>query len=270
MGVGWGLNNRMHFDEIVLNYDRLRPEYPKKLFSDIFDYIGTDNVKNALEIGAGTGKATVSFLDAGYNVTAVEIGTNMADFLRGRFNSYNKFKVIVAAFEDALLEDGNYDLIYAAASFHWIDAKIGCPKAFHLLNNGGTFALFRYNSIPPDGDVLYEEIQEVYKKYYHKPYKKPVRKTHEDFKEPIEILNGYGFKDLNKYGFTDISVKLYDAAKTFNADVYIDLLDTLADHRGLPEDDKVALYAGIKEAILRHGGLYKVDYIFQLYMGRKI
>lgn len=33
--------------------------------------------------------------------------------------------------------------------------------------------------------------------------------------------------------------------------------------------DWQALYAGIKEAIIKHGGQHTVDYIFQLYMGKK-
>jgi hypothetical protein len=64
-------------------------------------------------------------------------------------------------------------------------------------------------------------------------------------------------------------MKLYDASQTYSADEYIALIDTYSDHRGLPDENRTALYAGIREAILRHGGHHKVDYIFQLYMGRK-
>jgi hypothetical protein len=65
-------------------------------------------------------------------------------------------------------------------------------------------------------------------------------------------------------------MKLYDASQTYSADEYIALLDTYSDHRTLPDDNRAALYAGIKEAIFRHGGYHKVDYVFQLYMGRKL
>ena len=43
----------------------------------------------------------------------------------------------------------------------------------------------------------------------------------------------------------------------------------MSDHRSLPENDRKGLYTGIKEIILKHGGLYKVKYFYQLYMGRK-
>lgn len=267
--TGWELNKRMHFDEIVLNYDTIRPNYPNKLFADIFKYAGADNVKKALEIGAGTGKATAPFLNAGYDVTAVEIGANMAEFLLEKFKGYKDFSVIITAFEDAVLEDCSYDLIFAASSFHWVNAEIGCPKAFRLLKSGGAVALFRYNILSEDS----KEIQTVYEKYFHSHYKynkKPVKKSRETYRDPIEIFYGYGFSDLSVYGFRDVTMNLYDVKQIYSVDEYITFLDTLSDHRHLPQDNRMALYAGIKEAIQRQGGCYKVDYVFQLYMGRKL
>ena len=275
-GTGWERHKRIHFDEIVLNYDKVRPEYPDELFEDIFKYSGPEKGKKALEIGAGTGKATVPFLNAGYDVTAVEISANMAEFLLERFEGYRNFNVIVSTFEDALLKEDNYDLIYAASAFHWVDAEIGCPKVFRLLKNGGTVALLRYNFniVPADGEELHEEIQAVYEKYYYTYYSisntKTVRMTKEKFEKSPKILSGYGFEDLSVYGFRDVSMKLYDATRIYGADEWIGLLGTLSDHRSLPECNRAALYAGIKEAITKHGGRHEVDFVFQLYMGRKM
>ena len=89
--TGWEIEKRTHFDEIVANYDRMRPEYPGELFRDVIKFSGPGKSKKALEIGAGTGKATAPFLSAGYNVTAVEIGANMAGFLRERYKAYKNF-----------------------------------------------------------------------------------------------------------------------------------------------------------------------------------
>ncbi len=272
-GTGWERNKRTHFDEIVMNYDKVRWGYPDELFTDVLRYSGPEKGKRALEIGAGTGKATTPFLDAGYVITAVEMGANMAEFLMNKFKEHTNFNVITATFEDALLEEGRYDLIYAASAFHWVDAEIGCPKVFRLLKSGGTFALFRYNTVPANGEDLYEEIQSVYEKYYYSYYisnERPVRKTKEEFRNPSGIYRGFRFEGLERYGFSEVTMKLYDASQTYGVDEYIALLDTYSDHRSLPDDNRAALYAGIKEAILRHGGHHKVDYIFQLYMGRKL
>lgn len=269
-GTGWELEKRTHFDEITLNYDKIRPEYLSDMFKDVMNHFVSDKRINALEIGAGTGKATKPFLDAGYDVTAVEIGTNMAEFLVKKFKEYNNFKVIVSAFEDAVLEENKYDLIYAASAFHWVKAEIGCPKMFRLLKSGGVVALFRYNTISVDGDELEAQIQSVYNKYYLSYYtskKRLPNKPKAAFREPSEIFRGYGFEDLGDYGFKDVSLNMYDAEIIYSADDHIALLDTLADHRNLPESNKTALYDGVKEVIIKHGGYYKVDYVFQSYIG---
>jgi SAM-dependent methyltransferase len=267
--IGWEREKRIHFDEIVLNYDKIRWNYPKELYDDIFKYVKSEKNKKAVEIGAGTGKATTPFLDAGYNVTAVELGVNMADFLRNKYKGQKNFNVVISAFEDVSLDINNYDLVYAASSFHWVDAKIGCLKVFSLLNNGGIFALFRNNFISDCEQEMYNEIQEVYRKYYHQPYKEPIKLLEREYWESEGIKKGFGFSDLDKYGFTEISKKHYYSNKEFNAEEYILMLDTMSDHRSLPENNRKALYTGIKEIILRHGDFYKVKYFFQLYMGRK-
>lgn len=99
MGIktGWERENRTHFDDIVVNYDKARWKYPAELYTDILCYAQTGS-KTAVEIGAGTGVATAPFLEAGYNVTAVEMGANMAAFLdvadrkcTVRFHDYKPF-----------------------------------------------------------------------------------------------------------------------------------------------------------------------------------
>jgi len=268
--TGWERSNRTHFDEIVKNYDRVRWDYPSELYHEIFKYAGAG--KKAIEIGAGTGKATVPFLDVGYNVTAVEMGENMVDFLLKKFDGVSNFSVINSTFEDVLLEEESYDIVYAASAFHWVDSEIGCPKVFRLLKSGGTFVLFRNNGQPSDGEPLYEEIQALYEKHYNTYYtnnKRPVKNSPEDFWKPSEIHRSFRFESMEQYGFTDITMKLYDSSRTYDADNYIALMETFSDHRALPEDNRAKLYAGVREAIIKHGGVHKLDHTFQLYMGRK-
>ena len=276
MKTGWERENRTHFDDIVVNYDKVRWDYPAELYADIFEYLGAGHT-TALEIGAGTGKATATapILNVGYDVTAVEMGVNMSEFILEKFKRQTNFKVINATFEDAMLQDDSYDLIYAASAFHWVDAQIGCPKVYRLLKNDGVFALFRNNAVQNDGNETYDEIQAVYDKHYYSHYKsdqRPVKISemkYEDFLKPAEIYRGFRFENLEQYGFKDITMKLYDASRAYGADEYIAFLDTMSDHRAMPEENRMALYAGIKEAILKHGGQLKMDFIFQLYMGRR-
>jgi len=275
--TGWEREHRTHFDEIVVNYDRIRPEYPRALIDDMIRYAGAGAGKKALEIGAGTGKATAPILGAGCDVTAVEIGANMAAFLRERFRGNERLNVLVAAFEEAPLDENSYDLIYAASAFHWVNAEIGCPKLFRLLKGGGAAALLRYNIAGAENAELENDIQAAYEKYYYTYYTekhppegmKVSHESRESYGSPDGIRRGYGFSDLADYGFTDITMNLYDVKRAYGADEYIVWLDTMNDHRYLPDANRTALYAGVKAAIQNHGGRYVRDFVFQLYMGRK-
>jgi len=271
MKTGWEPEKRTHFDEIVMKYDKIRPNYPNELFSDLFEYTGTGINKKALEIGAGTGKATRPILEAGYDVTAVEIGANMAAFLSDKFKAYTDFNVIVSAFEDAELEEDAYDLVYAASSIHWVDAKVGCPKIKRLLKNGGTIALLRYNFSSETDESLEAAYDKYYRTYYlsSQRYGKAEKRTHDDLRNPAGFLNRYGFSGLEEYGFKDITLNFYDVEIIYTADEYIELYETMADHRDLPEANKTGLYREITKIINQNGGRYKMDYIFQVYMGRK-
>ena len=131
----------------------------------------------------------------------------------------------------------------------------------------------RDTCLPPEGEPLYEEIQAAYDRHFRSHYtsrQRIPRRTPEEFAQPAELLNSYGFEGLETRGFTDVSQRFYDAERTYAADEYILYLDTMADHRGLPGDNKTALYAAIKEAIIKHGGCLREHLVFQLYIGRKL
>lgn len=272
--TGWERERRAHFDEIVERYDRTRPSFPGEMFADILEYAGSPSAGRALEIGPGTGKATAPILNAGYDVTAVEISPNMAAFLRERFGGNPRLHLIEGAFEEVPLGEGEYDLLWAASAFHWIDPEIGCPKARRALKDGGAFALLRYNFniFPADDEPLGAQLRAVYERHYYDHYAsagRPIRITRELLETPEKIRSGFGFADMRAYGFTDVTMRLYDATLTYTPDGYAEHLDTLSDHRALPEGDREALYAAVRDVIAANGGRHDIHCIFQLYMGRK-
>jgi SAM-dependent methyltransferase len=268
--TGWERERRHHFDEIATDYDKVRPSYPDVLYNDLFSYIVSSRNLNTLEIGAGTGKATVPIISAGNAVTAIELGVNMFEFLRDRFRKYENFRVITSSFENAELANDSYYLIYAASAFHWVDAEIGCPKVYRLLHDGGVFALMRCNWVPAVTEDVARKIRTAYEKHYESHYGKAPRKlTRDEYSQPIGIKKGFGFSSMSDYGFTDVVCKMYDAVITYNTDEYIGILETFSDHRALPESNRAALYAELRDIITENGGQIKQGYLFQLYMGRK-
>ena len=63
-------------------YDEVRPGYPEELFDDVVSLSGIPAGGRILEIGCGTGQATVPFARRGYRILCVELGENLAAVAR--------------------------------------------------------------------------------------------------------------------------------------------------------------------------------------------
>lgn len=85
---------RTTFNTDEYNYDKSRPDYPIELFEDIFYYSNLCSGSIVLEIGIGTGQATLPFLQKGCNLTAVELGDRLAGYCKQKFSAYEKFNII--------------------------------------------------------------------------------------------------------------------------------------------------------------------------------
>jgi hypothetical protein len=60
------------FDQAADLYDRARPGYPRALFDDLAELTGVGAGSRVLEIGPGTGQATLPLAERGCRVVAVE------------------------------------------------------------------------------------------------------------------------------------------------------------------------------------------------------
>ena len=72
------VHRRTTFDAVAERYDSRRPHYPPAVFQAIEDFAGLGPGSRVLEVGCGTGHATVELARRGYDVLAVELGANMA------------------------------------------------------------------------------------------------------------------------------------------------------------------------------------------------
>lgn len=124
---------RTTFNNVSSLYDSVRPNYPEQLFDDLIETVQLQKDAKLLEIGPGTGQATQPFVKRGFNITAVELGNDLADFVRKKFADNNNFKVITGAFENIDLKDKSFDLIYSATAFHWIKSEIKFSKPYKIL-----------------------------------------------------------------------------------------------------------------------------------------
>jgi len=128
----------LSFGVVADAYERFRPGYPVELFDMVMTY-ARQPVRNALEIGAGTGKATRLFAQRGVAVTATEPDGAMLAELRKHVPA--NVRTVQAAFED-LRPAESYGLVYAAAALHWTNPEGRWPRIAALLEPGGVFASF--------------------------------------------------------------------------------------------------------------------------------
>lgn len=250
------MGNEKYFDENVILYDKYRPTYVSELYSDMFKYADIPPSSNILEVGCGTGKATLPLIQTGAKVTAVELGKNLAEFTKEKFKSYDNFSVINKRFEDFETTE-KYDLIVSATAFHWIPHSFGYPRCLQLLKNNGVLAVFWTTvDISNENIELKNSINKLYDKY------KPEQPW--SYKKRCEDIQDF-FKTNN---YRDIYFRIYKNLRTFNADSYIGLLHTYSDHMSMPAKTRNVFFEKIHQEISKHGSIVLEDKI-DLHMGRK-
>jgi len=122
-------------------YDAARPAYPDWVFDFLCERCGLAPNAATFEIGAGTGTATRRLLELGANpLLAVEPDSRLATFLRDTIPD-KALTVVVAPFEEAILQEASYDLGLSATAFHWLTEDVALAKVAKLLRPSGWWAM---------------------------------------------------------------------------------------------------------------------------------
>ncbi len=254
------------FDTAVALYDKMRPGYVDDIYRAIFDYVHIDAESHVVEVGSGSGQATLPVLKTGCSLTAVEYGENFSNLLKDKFRDFEKFSVVTGKFEDVELEKDFCDLVFSATAFHWVPEEIGYPKVYSMLKNGGAFA--RFANRPRncrDNPELAREIDEIYNDHYNKYYGvKSGTKTWFTEDDAVKISQIPG-----KYGFSDIRYYLFYRERVFSSKEYVQLLGTYSDHMAIEESIRNEFFARIEDAIDRYGGTITINDTLDLELARK-
>jgi SAM-dependent methyltransferase len=141
----------LSFGSVAELYERYRLDYPGEIVDAIVHHAGRP-VRSALEVGAGTGKATRLFASRGIDVTALEPDAAMARVLATTTRGM-PVRPVIATFE-RLETSARFDLVYAAAAWHWTDPATRWARAVELLIPGGVLALFGRPPEPADPGIL--------------------------------------------------------------------------------------------------------------------
>src|SRR5260370_14013313 len=116
------------FDQDAELYDKARPDYPERIFDDLFAIGDLANDAAVLKLGCGTGQATRHFACRGCRVVCVELGENLAAIARRNLASFSHVEVVTSAFESWEPRESRFDMMFAASSWHWLDPEVRSAK----------------------------------------------------------------------------------------------------------------------------------------------
>ncbi len=255
---------RKSYDGIADLYDSARP-YPEALFDDIESYARLDENARLLEVGCGTGQATIPMARRGYAIDAVELGAQMAAIARQKLSAFPRANIICADFETLSLPGETYDLLLSATAFHWIDPAIRFQKARDLLKPSGALALFWHRPALTDLSRPYlEPLQAVYERVAPELARdfSPPPRPEEVRTEYQELITASGL-------FGDMLVRRHYVSMEYSAAAYRDLLGTFSDHRSLDTGKRERLLAGVETVINKEfSGVIIRETVALLYLAR--
>jgi SAM-dependent methyltransferase len=156
---------RRVFGQDAALYDRARPGYPAQLFADLVEFTDLTPASRVLEIGCGTGQATVPLARLGCSVTAVELSAELAAVARHNLRDFPDATVEVAPFETWAAPVTPFDLVVSATAFHWVDPEVRVGKAADLLRPGGALAVAHSEHVAGGTEGFFAEVQECYERF---------------------------------------------------------------------------------------------------------
>jgi SAM-dependent methyltransferase len=253
---------RTIFDEDAELYDRARPAYPDPLFDDLMRLAGLRSGDRALEIGCGTGKATVPLARRGLRLTGVEPGENLARVAARNLSGFASADLEMGTFESWPLPAEPFDLVAAATCWHWLDPDMRLVKAAEALRPGGALAIIETVHVSDErGDDAFVRIQEHYERWDPSSAKSWGSGLPRISKlEPPEV-------DLDL--FREPAFRAFPWVGTFTAGEYLDLLSSFSGHRAMRPANRARLFDGIAGVIAELGGRIRKHHAFTLTVARR-
>ena len=250
------------FDQAAEEYDEVRPGYPINMFDDLISLTNIPEGGKIIEVGAGTGQATLPIARRGFRITSLEPGSSLRRIAVRNLAPYPKVELLKTSFEDWPLEEHGYDLVISATAFHWVDPHIGYKKAAAALKEGGSLALF-WNRHPKPYTGFFGDVQRIYRDVTPEWLDPVDKQRDEDWIEEIKArIEGVGL-------FDRALVKTYFWSRVYSAEAYIKLLSTYSDHLGLEEHRRKHLFEGIYTLINeKFGGAVTRPYLTVLFIAR--
>ncbi|WP_326763752.1 class I SAM-dependent methyltransferase [Streptomyces sp. NBC_01591] len=235
-----GMSGRaLSFGMMAEAYERFRPGYPVELFDMVMAYAGQP-ARRALEIGAGTGKATRLFAQRQVMVTATDPDRAMLAELRKHVPA--SVRTVQAAFED--LQPGErYGLVYAAAALHWTNPEGRWSRMAALLEPGGVFASFG-GPIQLADPAVEEAVRAA-----RAPFLESDEIPSPDGTPPEHEMQWPGTELQRSEWFTGVQQDVVERRLTISATEYVGQLSTISAYLVLPTSEREQVFGQIMQVL---------------------
>jgi SAM-dependent methyltransferase len=265
------LRRRASFNSDASLYNAARPDYPIAVFDDLVQLSGIPASGDILEIGTGTGKATLPLAERGFNILGIELGDNMAALARQKLAAYPRVRIEVGAFEDWPLPERAFDLAVSASAWHWIDPEVGYAKVAHALRVEGALALMwstqERRGTPALPDVFSEALQQLVATVA--PQLANVRADRPTPSGARRFVRGDAL-EASGY-FAAPILRTFSWETTYDTASYLQLLDSYSTYRILDPALHARLFAAIGEMLeTRFGGKVSRQWRAELYVAKVV
>lgn len=256
---------RQTFNQVAELYDQARPGYPEELFADLRRLAGVGPGARVLEIGCGTGQATVPLAELGCQVVAVELGAELAAVAQRNLARFPQVQVVVAAFESWPLPQEPFDVVLAATSWHWLDPAVRVGKAADALRPGGALATVATHHVAGGTQEFFEEAERCYERWDPDTPPGGARlPASADLPLDPEAVDRSGW-------FGPAVFRRYERDRAYTTERYLDVLRTYSGHRAMASADLDGLLQCIGQLIsTRYGGRITKRYLTELRVTRRL
>lgn len=228
-------------------YDRARPRYPTSVVERV---VSSAPGRVVLDVGCGTGVASLQFQEAGCRVLGVDIDPRMADVAHRR-----GLAVEVAKFEDWEPAGRTFDAVVSGQSWHWIDPVAGAAKAAQALRVDGLLAVIWNVFQPPE--ALASEFAEVFARVL--PERPPFDWA--DTLKPYLTMCSTAATGMRSVGpYAEPETWRVDWDQQYTREEWLDQVPTFGGHSQLPPTKRDELLAGLGDAINGVGGSFTMHY----------
>lgn len=236
------LTLRTTFDREAARYGRARPAPPKTLLDAMLKHLSSE--ARVLEVGCGTGQATLPLAQAGLQVHALELGPALAKLARVNLSGYPDVTVETVAFED-FHPDTPFDALVSVQAFHWIAPETGLMHAASLIRPGGALLLAWHQDCNADS-----------------PFNRAVDPIYNRYESPLELNRPTPSSSPDRFIrvlkdsplFRDLHVSHYPWHEVYLKERYLELLLTHSNVQAMDPPVQEHFLAEIAKIIDRHGG----------------